>query len=100
MCQFTSLLTEHFDLVEEHVFKNFEGQLRCQMQNPFTSHPTKIKGIALAGHMKLWIMESCYFCGDFYFPCDINENHVCNVANMAHWYSKDQSKFWGFLKFY
>ena len=44
MCQFTRLLTEHFDLVEEHVSKNFEGQLRCQMQNPFHFSSNKNKG--------------------------------------------------------
>ena len=85
-----------FFLVEEQVFKHFVGGM--EMSNAVTSHPTKIKGIALAGHMKLWIMGSCYFCVDFYCPCNVIENHVCNVSSMVHWYNKDQSKFWRFLK--
>ena len=74
------------------------GGVKCRIL--FTFHPTKFKGIALAGHMKLWIMGPCYFCEDFYCPCNVIENRVCNISSMVHWYNKDQSKFWRFLKLY
>ena len=35
------------------------GDVKCRIL--FTSHPTKIKEIALAGHMKLWIMGLVIF---------------------------------------
>ena len=90
-----------FFLVEEQVFKHFVGGMEVSNAEFFLLLiQQKLKGIALAGHMKLWIMGPCYFCEDFYCPCNVIENRVCNVSSMVHWYNKDQSKFWRFLKLY